>query len=212
MGWTPLAVPLWSAQKPSAISRLRIDSLYESSAFVGAALDTATLPYRLAASLRPSQFLASMVPAHRPTCGLLQALPLPCPRVSAPFIGQTQPGLAQSFFDLTATKPLSSNPYTSLVLRGSEPRRLLQLCEELPPLARRFCFAHARALPLPVPFPQVFSEGVSSQGLLCQGSARARAPDCEVEQCPTATQLHAAAQAGRCEALRIMARTVKSRQ
>merc|ERR1712129_136524 len=140
--------------------------------------------------------------------GLLQALPMPSPLLSTPFAGNSRPGLADSFFDLASTPPLGSNPFTSLVLRGSEPQRLLQLCGELHPRAHRSCFVHPRALPLPVPFPQIFSEEVSSKGLICQGPVRE--PTREVEQCPVGSQLHAAAEAGRCEALRLMAKTVKA--
>merc|ERR1719247_1815992 len=151
-----------------------------------------------------------MVPNHRPACGLLQAMPLPSPHMPPPWAEQTKIDCSQAFFDLAATKPLSSNPFTRLVLRGSEPRRLLELCEKLPPPAHRRSFVHPRALPLPVPFPQMFSKEVSSKGLLSPGHTRGS--DVEVEQCPVATQLHAAAQAGRCEALKLMAKIVKSRQ
>lgn len=208
--YTPLAVPLWSATKPSGMNQLRYESFFESSALIASALDTATLPYRLSGNVRASQFLASLMPAHRPTAGLLHAIPMPAPHTDTPFIGQVQPTLATSFFDLASIKPVFTNRFTSLVLRGSEPKRLLQLCKEIPLPAHRFCYVQRRAMPVPVPFPQAFSKDVSSKGLMDEGCARSA--DSEVEQVPVATHLHAAAEAGRCEALRRMAKMVTSRK
>merc|ERR1740123_2731105 len=98
------------------------------------------------------------------------------------------------------------NPCTSLVLRGATPRELLQVCGGLLPPARRLSFAHPTPLPLPLPFPQLFGPEVSTRGLL-QGPRRPEGSD--VEACPVATHLHAAAHAGRCSALQHMVRTMQ---
>lgn len=216
--WTPIQVPLWSTQLPAGLAAVRRDSPYETSALIAAALETSTLPYRLGGGLRPSEFLSTMTPSHRPVCGLLQALPLPPPVLAAAGVApdpranqQLLAGLAPAFFDLAATPSLPGNPYSSLVLRGSDPRRLLALSEGLHPRARRLCFAHEARLPLPVPFPQYFAPEVSPKGVLHdRGMGWTRPLEAEVEEMPTATHLHAAAHAGRCAPLRRMVVTMKA--
>jgi len=207
--WIPTAVPLWSVNAPAALTNLHHDSFYETSALIATALETATMPYRIFQGLRPSQFLGALAPSHRPACGLRLALPLPGPAFSISS-AQTLKQLDRSFFDLAATPSQPLNPYTSLVLRGADPRRLVALCEELPLQARRFSFTHPAPLPLPVPFPQLFRQMVSCRGLLQESASTVRQPGAEVEECPTATHLHAAAHAGRCEPLRNMVRTVRA--
>mmetsp|Transcript_120159 Transcript_120159/g.375703 ORF Transcript_120159/g.375703 Transcript_120159/m.375703 type:complete len:578 (+) Transcript_120159:56-1789(+) len=208
--WIPLAVPLWTAHRPRALAKLDYRSPYESSALLAAALETATLPYRLLSSPRPSAFLAGLAPAHRPACGLLQALPLPGQGHATEGAGGALAALGPHFLDLAATPARPQNPHTSLVLRGASPRRLVALCQALPPQARRMSFAHPAPLPLPLPFPQAFGPEVSRQGLLaCRGEV-ARPAGAEVESCPTATQLHAAAHAGRCAPLGRMACTLRA--
>eukprot|EP00401_Gymnodinium_catenatum_P073280 CAMPEP_0117504118 /NCGR_PEP_ID=MMETSP0784-20121206/24683_1 /TAXON_ID=39447 /ORGANISM="" /LENGTH=590 /DNA_ID=CAMNT_0005299461 /DNA_START=98 /DNA_END=1866 /DNA_ORIENTATION=- len=199
--WLPLAVPLWSTKGPPSIPDLRRDSLYETSAIVASALETATLPYRLRNGPRPSLFLAGLAPNHRPVCGLLHAMPMP-----------PTPTLGPALFDLAGTPALAGNPYTSVVLRGADPRRLLELTGSLHPRARRHCFTHASPLPLPLPFPQFFAPSVTSSGLVVHGGAPGQERCGDVEECPTATHVHAASEAGRSMALRRMLQTLKSRQ
>lgn len=201
--WVPAVVPLWSAQPPRGL-RFDRSCAYESSAVIATALQTATLPYRLCGTLRPSHFLGALTPSHRPACGLLQALPLPAP----PFLTPGRAALAdltRDFFDLTSVRPSPLNPHTSMVLRGCHPRQLLQWCGGLAPPARRLCYSHGPPLPLPVPFPQFFAPAVSRHGIFANSNR-----DGEVEATPCATRLHAVAGAGgRCGALRRMAATAK---
>lgn len=217
--WLPLAVPLWSVGGLPYMPSLRRNSFYETSAPIAAALDTATLPYRLSGGLRPSRFLSTVAPSHRPVCGLLHALPLPPPPTPPSDRAKTRPGpsdctvFSESLFDLTATRPISANPFTSVVLRGASPRRLVEITRAFHPQARRSCFTHELPLPLPLPFPQAFSPGVTAQGVVGRpGSPPARLPGDDVEECPAATQLHAAAHAGRPQALKRMAVVLKSRR
>merc|ERR1719382_1306065 len=74
-------------------------------------------------------------------------------------------------------------------------------------------FTHPPMLPLPLPFPQVFSREVSARGAwpIAPGAAP-RSEGVDVEACPTATQLHAAAQAGRCSSLQKMVSTVRAKR
>uniref|UniRef100_A0A7S0A9Y2 Misato Segment II tubulin-like domain-containing protein n=1 Tax=Pyrodinium bahamense TaxID=73915 RepID=A0A7S0A9Y2_9DINO len=211
--WTPAAVPLWNiARRPPALAGLNQRSAYESSALIAAALETASLPYRLCGGRRPSQFLATLAPAYRPVCGLLQALPLPCEDCSQSggTAGRTLAELSPHFLDLASTPALPDNPYTSLVLRGETPHRLLSLCSCLPARARCNSFVHPASLPLPLPFPQLFGLQVSCRGVLPlrPPAAPARLLGEEVEACPVATQLHASAGAGRCAAMQRMRRAV----
>ncbi|CAJ1427709.1 unnamed protein product [Effrenium voratum] len=112
---------------------------------------------------------------------------------------------AGAFVDLTGMKVMPLNPYTSVVLRSPEQRRLLNLTRTLPPLARKQSLVHHQPLILPVPFPQVFASSVSSDGSLEKG----RDPGQEVESCPMVTRLHAAMGAGKCEALQRMSAVLK---
>eukprot|EP00435_Cladocopium_sp_Y103_P011836 s4409_g3.t1 len=125
--FVPVPVPLWSVRPDG----LRPQNLYEASALPGLALDTALMPCRLRGSLRPSHFISQLAPNHQPCCGLLQALPLPS--APAPVVGEA-PGSndtleahfqAGAFFDLSLMPASSMNPYTSVVLRSPEQRRLL---------------------------------------------------------------------------------------
>jgi len=120
---------------------------------------------------------------------------------------------APYFFDLATTPLFPGNPYTSVVLRGTQPHRLVELCRGLPPEAQQLCYAHPAALSLPVTFPQIFVPQVSSSGLLpCGQYAPARPGQEEVEVCPVATQLHAVAFAGRSGPLQHMARSMRVNQ
>lgn len=219
--WIPLAVPLWTTRRPLAMPDLRLSSDYETSALLAAALETASLPYRLSGRLRSSHFLSAIAPAHRPSCGLSLALPMPLQSQSSSMSGVgasnspigTLANAASYFFDLATTPLLPGNPYTSVVLRGTQPRRLVELCRGLPPQAQQLCYAHPAALPLPVTFPQIFVPQVSSSGLLpCGPYATARPGREEVEVCPVATQLHAVACAGRSGPLQHMARSMRANQ
>ncbi|CAE7610293.1 unnamed protein product, partial [Symbiodinium sp. CCMP2456] len=67
---------------------------------------------------------------------------------------------------------------------------------------------HPSRMLLPVPFPQVFAPDVSKDGVI--GSERAEGE--EVERATSLTQLHAAAGAGRCQALRCMATALRQHQ
>merc|ERR1712107_287352 len=109
--------------------------------------------------------------------------------------------------------PAIGNPFTSLMLRGTTPRQLIALSETLHPRAQRSCFVHGAPLPLPLPFPQIFAPEISANGSIGEpGRSVPRAENVEVEQCPVGTQLHAVAEAGRCEALRRMAATIKAKR
>eukprot|EP00930_Biecheleria_cincta_P057960 TRINITY_DN43825_c0_g1_i1.p1 TRINITY_DN43825_c0_g1~~TRINITY_DN43825_c0_g1_i1.p1 ORF type:complete len:593 (+),score=89.56 TRINITY_DN43825_c0_g1_i1:176-1954(+) len=216
--FAPVTVPLWSAKLPSAISHLRRDCMYEASALPAVALDNCMLPCRVAGGPRPSKFVGAFAPSNRPTCGLLQALPLPEARMpvvgEAPGSNDTLASLAPHLFDLTCMPALHTNPFTSVVLRGAHPRRLLNLTCRLPPPARQNSFVHPGMLPLPVPFPQAFGPAVSKRGVLMpeptQEPCAPRPSDQDVEVLPVATQLHAAAGAGRSGALRQMAAAARS--
>mmetsp|Transcript_53295 Transcript_53295/g.167563 ORF Transcript_53295/g.167563 Transcript_53295/m.167563 type:complete len:531 (+) Transcript_53295:66-1658(+) len=225
--WVPAAVPLWSAgRRPAALAGLREASAYETSALVATALEAATLPYRLRGGCRPSEFLSSLTPAHRPACGLLLALPLPSLQAAptdaggspgAPAGAGTLAELQPHFMDIASTPALHhTNPYASLVLRGGTPRRLVDLCAGLPGRALRSSFAHPAPLPLPVPFPQIFGPQVSREGRLALPSPldamMARVPGQDVEACPTATYLHGTAMAGRSAPLHRMASAVRAHQ
>lgn len=223
--WVPVQVPLWSAGAPPALYDLRRGSSYEVSALIASALDTATLPYRLQGGMRPAEFLGALAPAHRPVCGLLQALPLPAPP-HAPAGGgyprggpappaETLAGLSAHFFDLSGMPVRPRNQCTSVVLRGGDPRRLVGWCGELPPLARRLSFAYGARLPLPLTFPQVFAPSVSAQGALPaappgRGQHAPRPLGVEVESCPTATYVHSVTGAGPCAPLKRMASATKA--
>eukprot|EP00927_Polykrikos_kofoidii_P053941 TRINITY_DN48455_c0_g1_i1.p1 TRINITY_DN48455_c0_g1~~TRINITY_DN48455_c0_g1_i1.p1 ORF type:complete len:589 (-),score=79.49 TRINITY_DN48455_c0_g1_i1:63-1829(-) len=215
--WLPVAVPLWSVKGLPSIPSLCRCSLYEASAPIASALDTATLPYRLCGGLRPSGFLASIAPTRRPVCGLLHALPVPPPPPSQSSVSDKSDqnlsdcsSFYKSLFDLTATRPMPGNPFSSLVLRGDSPRRLVELTKALHPQSRRLCFTQETPLAIPLPFPQMFSLDVSARGVIgLAGSACARQSCVDVESCPVATQLHAAAHAGQPLALKKMAGTLK---
>ncbi|CAE8601629.1 unnamed protein product, partial [Polarella glacialis] len=225
--YVPIAVPLWSAKPPSSMPHLQRQCAYEASSLPAVALETAMLPCRLQGGPRPSRFIAALAPSNRPVCGILQAMPMP---QSLPLVNGQAPGsndtmalLAPHLYDLSCMPVLPQNPYTSVVLRGVDPRRLFHLTSRLPPPARANSFVHPAALPLPVPFPQVFAPQVSRRGLLVPGPAEAplewptsgpgaqlRPSGEEVEACPVATQIHAMAGAGRCRALSRMAAAVKA--
>merc|ERR1712187_1035655 len=133
-----------------------------------------------------------------------QALPLDVPQSGA---------LGNAFFDLSGLAPHAANPYTSLVLRGATPRRLVELADHLHPRARRASFAYEAALPLPLPFPQFFSPKVSAQGLVLGHGIAERLAQDDVEECPVGTQLHAAAEAAsRATALQRMVAVLKAKQ
>mmetsp|Transcript_757 Transcript_757/g.1654 ORF Transcript_757/g.1654 Transcript_757/m.1654 type:complete len:546 (-) Transcript_757:9-1646(-) len=197
--FVPVPVPLWSVRPDG----LRPQNLYEASALPGLALDTALLPCRLRGGPRPSQFVSQLAPNHQPCCGLLQALPLPS--APAPVLGEA-PGSndtleahlqAGAFFDLSLMPASSMNPYTSVVLRSPEQRRLLNFTRTLPPAARRQSFL-SKDLRLPVTFPQALVKPPSAE---------------ELEVASVCTTLHAAAGARkRCEALRRMADTLRQHQ
>jgi len=213
--WSPVVVPLWSLAGPPALRDLRRTSMYETSALIATALDTLTLPYRLRGGLRPSEFLHSAAPPHRPTCGIVQALPLPIIAGRTAALSKLAPGnIHQAFFDLSGIPPMLQNPYTSVVARGLDPRCVLQLCDGLPQQALRQSFVHPSALPLPVPFPQFFGSEVSTRGFINAGDSGivSRPADAEVEVCPVATKLHAAACSGKCAALKQMRQSVAARR
>merc|ERR1712039_420023 len=108
--WTPTVVPLWSPSFSSTVSNVCRTSAYETSALIAAALETATLPYRLTGGMRPSEFMSALTPAHRPVCGLQVALPLPtqlqklasAETKDGGFQGQPSASLSRAFIDLTA--------------------------------------------------------------------------------------------------------------
>lgn len=193
--FVPISIPLWSTKGIPSMPLLDRTSLYEASAIPATALEMVTLPSRLRGGPRPSKFVTALAPSNRPVCGILQACPLP---PAPPSILGEMPGSNDSlaamephFFDLTSMPAMPLNQYTSVVLRGADPRRLVNLTSRLPPLARQNSFVHTSALPLPIPFPQVFSEQ-------------------DVECCPVATQLHAMAGGSRrSESLHRMATVIR---
>lgn len=212
-------VPLWSVQEAQAWTVNRT-SRYEVGAVIAAAVENVSFPYRLRGSGRPSQFLSSLTPSHRPTCGILEALPLPVidsavtdPRART----REQIGVcevqSEHFFDLTSMIPVHSNPFVSVVVRGAEPSRLLRLCEGMHSASLQRSFVDPAPLPLPVPFPQFFSPKVSSKGLFRPDSVQpARHGGQEVAECPVATYLHASAAAGKCTPLTQMASILRAQR
>jgi len=215
----PLVVPLWTA-RPAALPDLNMASPYDVAALLATGLETASLPYRLMGSTRPSQFLSALVPSQQPTCGLALALPAP----ALPQQQQQQGGSvfdpASFFFDLAATPAIpGGNPYSSLVLRGASTQLLLGPLGgvALPERAKRLSLVHPAPLPLPVTFPQVFSPCVSTRGFLLPSGVSVpmqplRPATAEVEACPTATLLHAASTgdgAGQCTALSYMSNAMR---
>lgn len=218
--WVPLAVPLWTA-RPAALPDMNTAVPYEAAALLATGLETASLPYRLIGSTRPSHFLSALTPPHQPTCGLSLALPAP----ALPQQQQQQLGVAafdpgSFFFDLAATPIIpGGNPYSSCVFRGAPPQMLLGPLSgaPLPERAKQLSLVHPLPLPLPVTFPQVFSPRVSTRGLLLPTGASLqmqplRPASAEVEACPTATLLHAASLgdgAKRCAALNCMVHAVR---
>ncbi|CAK0802723.1 unnamed protein product, partial [Prorocentrum cordatum] len=119
------------------------------------------------------------------------------------------------FFDLSGMPVRPRNQWTSVVLRGGDPRRLVDWCSELPPLARRLSFAHRPRLPLPLTFPQVFAPSVSAHGALQAatpggGQHVPRPPGAEVESCLTATHVHSVTGAGPCAPLKRMASATRA--
>lgn len=208
--FVPCPVPLWSI--PKSLPKLQKHSSYEAGALIASALDNALLPGRQRGGPRPSEFIGALAPYQRPVCGILQALPVPDAPMEvpgqAPGSGDTLASMASHLFDLTSMPALPLNPYTSVVLRGTEGRRLLNLTRTLPPRARRQSYLHPSRMLLPVPFPQVFAPDISKDGVC--GSERAEGE--EVERATSLTQLHAAAGAGRCQALRCMANALRQHQ